>query len=177
MDLGLSGKVALVAASSRGLGKAVALELGREGAQLIMCARGEDALRAARDEIAAETGAEPLAVAADLSEAAAVEQVVAAALDRFGRVDVLVTNTGGPPPGPFESHTAEAWREAVRQNLESVLNLTRGVLPGMPSALEFFALEAALDRIEAEGLEAVVARHTLAGAATRDAIRALGLST
>ena len=131
MDLGLAGKVAFVAASSRGLGRAVAQELAREGAQLVMCARGEEALRAARDEIAAETGAEPLAVAADLSEGVAVEQVVAAALDRFGRVDVLVTNTGGPPPGPFESHTAEAWRVAVQQNLESVLNLTRGVLPGM----------------------------------------------
>ena len=57
------------------------------------------------------------------------------------------------------------------------LDAGRGVLPGMPSALEFFALEAALDRVEAEGLDAVVARHTLAGAATRDAVRALGLST
>jgi 3-oxoacyl-[acyl-carrier protein] reductase len=131
MDLGLRDRVALVAASSRGLGKAVALELGREGARLVLCARGEPALRAARDEIAAATGAEALAIAADLSDAAAVERVVAAAVERFGRVDVLITNTGGPPPGPFESHSAEAWRDAVRQNLESVINLVRHVLPGM----------------------------------------------
>lgn len=131
MDLGLKGKVALVAASSRGLGKAVAHELAGEGARLVMCARGEGALRAARDEIVNDTGAEALAVAADLSESAAVDAVVRAALDAYGRVDVLVTNTGGPPPGPFESHSAEAWRAAVQQNLESVINLVRGVLPGM----------------------------------------------
>ena len=131
MDLGLGEKVALVAASSRGLGKAVAFELAREGAHLVMCARGEDALRQASEEIAQATGVQALAVPANLSDEAEVARVVAAALDRFARVDVLVTNTGGPPPGPFESHSADAWREAVRQNLESVIHLVRGVLPGM----------------------------------------------
>jgi 3-oxoacyl-[acyl-carrier protein] reductase len=130
MDLGLGGKVALVAASSRGLGRAVAEELAAEGARLVMCARGEAALHEAADAVRA-TGAEVLALAADLTEPAEVERVVGEAHARFGRVDVLVTNTGGPPAGPFESHTAEAWHQAVRQNLDSVVNLVRAVLPGM----------------------------------------------
>src|SRR5215213_5080760 len=99
MDLGLKGKAALVAASSRGLGRAVAEELG--------------------------------AVGADLTEPADVERVVRAGVAEFGRIDVLVTNTGGPPAGPFESHSPEAWQAAVRQNLDSVVNLVRAVLPGM----------------------------------------------
>jgi 3-oxoacyl-[acyl-carrier protein] reductase len=132
VDLGLRGKVALVAASSRGLGRAVAEELAAEGAHLVMCARGEPALREAADAIrAASPDVRVLDVAADLSDPADVERVVAAGLREFGRIDVLVTNTGGPPAGPFESHSADAWREAVRANLDSVVNLTRAVLPGM----------------------------------------------
>ncbi len=131
MDFGLAGKVALVAASSRGLGRAVAEELAREGAELMLCARGEEALEETRAEIARATGSQPRAVAADLTDPAGVRSVTDEALSAFGRVDVLVTNTGGPPSGPFESHTPEAWRTAVAQNLESVLNLTRALLPGM----------------------------------------------
>ena len=131
MDLGLRGKVALVAASSRGLGRAVAEELAAEGAHLVLCARGAAALGEAAAAIRAASGVRVVDVAADLVEPAEVERVVAAALGAFGRVDVLVTNSGGPPAGPFESHSAEAWRAAVRGNLESVLNLTRLVLPGM----------------------------------------------
>ena len=131
MDLGLTGKVALVAASSRGLGRAVAKELAREGARLVMCARGADDLMRARDRIAGVSGSEPVAVAADLTDPEGVRRVTDAAAEAFGRVDVLVTNTGGPPSGPFEAHGPEAWRAAVAQNLESVLNLTRAVLPGM----------------------------------------------
>lgn len=131
MDLGLEGRVALVAASSRGLGRAIAEQLATEGAQLILCARGEAALRAAEQAIAKTHAVRTLALAADLSEPADVERVVRAALAAFGRLDVLVTNTGGPPAGPFESHSAQAWRDAVRQNLDSVVNLVREVLPGM----------------------------------------------
>ena len=130
MDLGLSGKVALVAASSRGLGRAVAEELAREGARLILCARGEPALRETADAIRA-SGAEVEAIAADVSRPAEVARVVDAGMRRFGRIDILVTNGGGPPAGPFESHSADAWHEAVRQNLDSVVELTRVVLPGM----------------------------------------------
>jgi 3-oxoacyl-[acyl-carrier protein] reductase len=131
VDLGLRERVALVAASSRGLGRAIAEELAGEGAHLVLCARGEAALRETADAIERATGARVVAVAADLGEPAGVERVIGAATDAFGRVDVLVTNTGGPPAGPFESHSREAWRDAVRHNLESVLELTRPVLPMM----------------------------------------------
>ena len=131
MQLGLEGRTALVAASSRGLGRAVAEELAAEGARLVLCARGEAVLAETRDAIERQTGAEVVAVAADVSVPEDVERVVGTALDRFGAVDVLVTNAGGPPAGPFESHSPEAWQAAIRLNLESVLNLVRGVLPGM----------------------------------------------
>lgn len=131
MDLGLKGKVALVAASSRGLGRAVANELAAEGADLVICARGEEALREAAGSIRSETGVTVLAVPTDLSDADAVDALVETALEEHGRVDILVTNAGGPPAGSFESHSMEAWRQAVRQLLESALRLTRGVLPGM----------------------------------------------
>ena len=131
MDLGLRGKVALVAASSRGLGRATAEELAAEGADLIMCARSEGPLREAATAIERASGVRVVALPADLADPDAVDRVVAEALGTFGRVDVLVTNTGGPPAGPFESHSREAWHEAVRQNLDSVLNLVRPILPGM----------------------------------------------
>jgi 3-oxoacyl-[acyl-carrier protein] reductase len=131
MDLGLTNKVALVAASSRGLGRAIAEELAAEGASLVLCARGEETLQRTRAEIEDRHGVRVVAVAADLSEPEGVERVTDAATREFSRVDVLVTNAGGPPAGPFEAHSPEAWREAVRLNLESVLNLTRAVLPGM----------------------------------------------
>ena len=131
MDLGIGGRVALVAASSRGLGRAVAEELAAEGAELVLCARGEAALRETAAAIRAASGVRVVEVVADVSEPADVRRVVDAALRELGRVDILVTNTGGPPAGPFESHTADAWRDAIRGNLESVLELTRAVLPGM----------------------------------------------
>lgn len=130
MDLGLRGRSALVAAASRGLGRAIAEELAAEGADLTVCARGEAALAEAADALRA-AGARVTAVAADLTDPAGVERVVRAATEAYGRVDVLVTNTGGPPAGPFESHSAETWRQAIAGNLESVLNLVRLVLPGM----------------------------------------------
>lgn len=130
MDFGIDGKTALVAASSKGLGRAVAEELATEGARVILCARGAEALEATRKAMA-DTGAEVTAVAADLTDPLQVERVVEVGVETFGPVDILVTNTGGPPSGPFESHTPEAWSQAVRQNLDSVLNLTRCVLPGM----------------------------------------------
>ena len=131
MDLGIRGRVALVAASSRGLGRAVAEELAAEGCDLIMCARGHDALREAADAIRARSHVRVAAIADDLSDPRGVETVLATGTHEVGPVDILVTNTGGPPAGPFEQHSPEAWAEAVRQNLDSVVNLVRGVLPGM----------------------------------------------
>ncbi len=130
MNLGLEGRVALVAASSRGLGRAIAEELGAEGCSLVICARSPGPLAEAQAALEA-AGVKVAAVAADLSTAEGVDAVVDTALSTFGRVDVLVTNAGGPPSGPFEDHGPEAWRNAVALTLESVLNLTRRVLPGM----------------------------------------------
>jgi 3-oxoacyl-[acyl-carrier protein] reductase len=87
-----------------------------------------------RDTAAAirrETGVEVVDIATDLADADERRRFLAAALEHFGRVDILVTNGGGPPAGPFESHDASAWAEAVRQNLDSVVELIRAVLPGM----------------------------------------------
>ncbi len=130
MDLGLTGKVALVAGSSRGLGRAIAEELAAEGVSLVLCARREDSLQDARAAIE-QHGARAVAVAADLAEPAQVERVVEAGMREFGRIDILVTNAGGPHAGPFEQHSPEAWDRAVQLTLGSVLNLTRAVLPGM----------------------------------------------
>lgn len=130
MELGLGGRVALVAASSRGLGRAVAEELAREGARLVLCARGAEALHETAAAIRS-AGTEVEAVVADVSRPSDVVRVVSAGVRTFGRIDILVTNGGGPPAGPFESQSAEAWHEAVRQNLDSVVELVRAVLPGM----------------------------------------------
>jgi 3-oxoacyl-[acyl-carrier protein] reductase len=131
MDFGIADKVALVAASSRGLGRAVAEELAAEGASLVMCARGGEALRSAAAALRDRYGGRVVDIAADLTDPAGADRVAATAAESFGRVDILVTNTGGPPAGPFLSHTREAWSTAVQQNLFSVTNLTRAVLPGM----------------------------------------------
>lgn len=131
MDLGIAGKVALVAAASRGLGRAIALELAREGATLVICARGADDLNTAREEIVRATGVDVRAVVADVADPAGVERVTGEALRQHGRVDILVTNAGGPPAGTFESHDWTAWQRTVDLTLRSVVELTRAVLPGM----------------------------------------------
>ena len=131
MDLGIDGRVALVAASSQGLGRAAARELAGGGASLVLCARGSEALEATAKALREETGSEVEAVVADVSEEAGVRSVVERAHERFGRVDVLVTNAGGPPAGSFEDHDLQRWRDAVRLNLESAVGLAQGVVPGM----------------------------------------------
>jgi 3-oxoacyl-[acyl-carrier protein] reductase len=131
VDLGLRGKVALVAASSKGLGRAVAEELAAEGAQLVMCARGKETLDQTADSIRRKSGVKVVAVAADVSDPATAARVVKAAFDEFGRVDILVNNSGGPPSGSFESLTSETWDSAARLLLKSAVELTRAVLPGM----------------------------------------------
>jgi 3-oxoacyl-[acyl-carrier protein] reductase len=131
MDLGLRGKVAIVAAASKGLGRAVAHELALEGAKLVICARGATALSAARDAIARASKGDVRAVVADLSTTDGIERVAREALDAHGRVDVLVNNAGGPPAGPFEQHPWQEWEKAVNLTLRSTIEMTRLVLPGM----------------------------------------------
>ncbi len=130
MDLGLRGRVALVAAASKGLGRAVAEELAAEGARLVICARGQDGLEATRAALA-EYGGDVVALPADVGEPQDVDRVVSAGLEAFGRIDILVTNCGGPPAGPFEQHGPDAWAKAVRETLGGAVNFARAVLPGM----------------------------------------------
>jgi 3-oxoacyl-[acyl-carrier protein] reductase len=130
MDLGLKGRTAFVAAASRGLGFAVADALAAEGVQVAMCARSAGIHDRAR-ELADRHGVSTLGVVADVSVPADVTRAIAEAEQRFAQVDILVTNAGGPPAGAFESHSSEAWQKAIALNLDSVVNLTRAVLPGM----------------------------------------------
>ena len=131
MDLGLEKKVALVTASSRGLGAATALALAREGARVAICARDQEALLAAQQRIAQETGAEVLAVRADVSKAADVTELVSKTMERFGRLDILVINAGGPPPGSFLDLDQDAWEAATQLTLMSAVRLCYAVVPLM----------------------------------------------
>ena len=131
MDLGLSHKVALVAAGSRGLGRAVAEELAAEGASLVLCARESRTLDETAAAIAKSSNAHVLAIPADVTVTDDIKRVVESGIDRFGRIDILVTNAGGPPAGRVEQLTHEQWEEAIRLTLFSAIELTRQVLPGM----------------------------------------------
>jgi 3-oxoacyl-[acyl-carrier protein] reductase len=131
VDSGLAGKVALVAAASKGLGRAIAEAFAAEGMQLSICARGEAQLSRTAEAIARETGATVHATAADLAHTDGIARVTRSTLERFGHVDVLVTNAGGPPVGLFETHDWSAWQRAVELTLRSAVELTRAVLPGM----------------------------------------------
>jgi 3-oxoacyl-[acyl-carrier protein] reductase len=134
MDLGIKGKTALVVAASKGMGKASALGLAAEGARVVMCARGEAALKDAAAEVKQRTGADVLALPADASRAADISRVVAEANRAFGGVDILVANVGGPPPGPFEQMTDEQWKAAFEQVHLSTVRFIREVLPHMKQA-------------------------------------------
>jgi 3-oxoacyl-[acyl-carrier protein] reductase len=131
MDLGLKDKVALVAAGSRGLGRAVAEELAAEGASLILCAREVETLTETAAAIADSSNAHVLAVPADVTVTDDIKRVIDAGNERFGRIDILVTNAGGPPAGRFDQLTREQWERAIRLTLMSAVELTRQVLPGM----------------------------------------------
>lgn len=131
MDLGLEGKVALVLAASKGLGRAVATELAREGARVMISSRGEDALAQTAAEISSETGAEVDHHAADLTRGEDVDGLIRRVMERFGGVDVLVTNTGGPPAGTFADFGDDDWRYAFDLILLSLIRTVRGVLPSM----------------------------------------------
>jgi len=131
VDLGLEGKVAVVAASSKGLGKASALALAREGARVTICARTTADLQAAAEEIRQQTGADVLAVPADLSLASDIENVVRATAERFGGVDILVDNSGGPARGSFADLTDDDWRQAFEVVTLNFVRFVRAVLPYM----------------------------------------------
>jgi 3-oxoacyl-[acyl-carrier protein] reductase len=131
MELGLSGKVAVVAASSQGLGRAIAHELAAEGASVVMCARGEARLRAAAEEVASATGARVMPVVADVSKPADIARLAESVRAALGHVDVVVTNSGGPAPGTFEGTRPEVWQAAFEVVLMSAVEMIRAFLPGM----------------------------------------------
>jgi 3-oxoacyl-[acyl-carrier protein] reductase len=131
MDLGLKDRVALVAASSQGLGKAVAFGLAREGAKLALCARTESTLNATAEEIREQTGVEVLAQPVDVTDYRQVRRFVVETLERYGRIDISVTNAGGPPSKPFSETSVEDWQNGVNLNLMSTLYFAREVLPVM----------------------------------------------
>ena len=131
MDLGLKSKVALVAAGSRGLGRAVAEELAAEGASLVLCARDSRTLDETAAAIEKSSNAQVLAVPADVTVTNDIMRLVETGIEKFGRIDILVTNAGGPPAGRFEQLTREQWERAIRLTLLSAVELARQVLPGM----------------------------------------------
>lgn len=131
MDLGLTGRVAIVGGASSGIGLAIATTLAQEGARLVIWARRDPALSQAAERIAAQTGAEVLPVLGDVRRAEDHEKVVAAAIDRFGQIDILVNNDGAPPIGLLMSFDDAAWDRAVRQNLLSVVRLARLCMPSI----------------------------------------------
>jgi 3-oxoacyl-[acyl-carrier protein] reductase len=131
VDFGLQGKVALVAAASKGLGKASALALAREGARVAICARTEADLHATAEQIRGETGAEVLAVPANVASADGIHTVVAATAERFGGVDILVDNSGGPARGRFADFTDADWLQAFEVVTLNFVRFVRDVVPYM----------------------------------------------
>src|SRR5580704_10067010 len=131
MDLGLKNKVAFIAASSQGLGKSVALELALEGANIIICGRNKENLEKTKKEIENHTNKELLSLAGDLSIPAEREQIIKSTLQVYSTIDILVTNTGGPPTGTIEELKKEDWDQAYNNLLASVVSLVSSFLPGM----------------------------------------------
>jgi 3-oxoacyl-[acyl-carrier protein] reductase len=130
VDLGLKGRVAAITAASKGLGRACALALAAEGCEVAICARGEEALRATEQDIAA-LGVRVHAVTADVDNVEDCRRFVDGAASALGRLDVLVPISGGPPPGPFEAHDDHAWTKALEGNLLSVVRLSTAAVPHM----------------------------------------------
>lgn len=134
MDLGIKGKVAAVAAASKGLGKACALELAREGCAVAICARDATTLQATAQEIARATGARVVPVVADMTRAEDIARFIDTARSELGDPLILVTNAGGPPGGLFEQFDDAAWEQAFQLTLLSAVRLIRAALPGMRRA-------------------------------------------
>jgi 3-oxoacyl-[acyl-carrier protein] reductase len=131
MDLGIKNKTAFVAASSEGLGKSVALELAREGVKVIICGRNKEKLDQAKKEIEKYTNQEVLAIAGDLSDTKERERIIRQTLQVHNKVDILVTNSGGPRAGKFEDFKEEDWDNTYHMLLSSAVGLINGFLPGM----------------------------------------------
>ena len=146
--------MAIVAASSQGLGKAVALGLAREGAKLALCARNQSTLQAAAEEIRRETGVDVVAHAVDVTDFEQVRQFVADTAERFGRVDICVANAGGPPSKSFAETTIQDWEKAAQLNLMSTVYFAKQTLPLMQERRwgRFIAITSVTVKQPVEGL-------------------------
>lgn len=133
MDLGIRGRVALVGASGRGLGRATAERLAMEGCRVALCDKDGDVLDEAVASVKAAggEGTDVVAYETDLTDAASIEALVASTRNDLGPVSILITNSGGPPPGPFEAATDEKWNFAFQLTFLSATRLIRAVLPDM----------------------------------------------
>ena len=131
MDFGLLNKGALVMASSKGLGKAVAAELANEGCNVVICGRNDDTLKNTSDEITSESGRECFHVQGDITSKNDRKRILSYSKSKIKSIDVLVTNSGGPKPGSFDDHDNEDWRDAYSLLVESTVSMIRGVLPDM----------------------------------------------
>ena len=131
MDLNLLGKIALVGGASKGLGKGCALQLAKEGANVVICARGIDKLAETAELIKKSTNSDVLAIQADLSKHEDIIRVVNETINKFGRIDILVNNSGGPPPGKFFDFSDQDWEDAFNQVLLNVIRMCRLVIPHM----------------------------------------------
>ncbi|CCW35434.1 dehydrogenase of unknown specificity, short-chain alcohol dehydrogenase like [Chthonomonas calidirosea] len=134
MELGLKDRVALVAAASKGLGFACALELAREGAKVALFARTEEAIQAAARRIREETGAEALPLVADVTKEKDIANAVSKTVEHFKALHILVPNSGGPPPGTFASLGEAEWHTAIESTLLSTVRLIREALPHLQQA-------------------------------------------
>ena len=129
MDLQLKGKVAIVGGASKGLGRACAEVLAGEGARVVMCSRTKADLEQAAQDIRSRTGTEVLAFAGDLERHDTIQALIAAAIEKFGQIDVLVNNSGGPPLAKSASATEEQWATAVQRSLLYFARMSREALP------------------------------------------------
>lgn len=131
MDLGLKQRVAVVLAASSGIGLGIARVLAREGCSLAICARDSNRLEAARDQIVAESGAPVLAACADVADAFSLDAFFDKVLSVYGKVDILINNSGGPPPGRVDTLADEAYLHAFNLVFMSKVRASRRVLPSM----------------------------------------------
>jgi len=129
MDLELRNKVAIVGGASKGLGRACAEALAEEGARLVMCSRTRADLEQAAQEIRGRTGADVFVLAGDLEQYDTIRKLIAAAIERFGRLDVLVNNAGGPPLAKAHNATEEQWATAVQRSLLFFVRMSREAIP------------------------------------------------
>lgn len=158
MDLGLTGKVALVAGASKGLGYAVAKALAADGARVAISSRDAAGIRAAAERIEAETGARVTATAVDVRDKAAIERWIADSASALGGIDALMTNSGGPPAGAAVSFDDQAWQDAADLLLFSTIRMVRATVP----------------HLEARGGGAILVSTS---SSVKEPIQNLGLST